>query len=527
MPFRRDAGAPHEIRELGILSMHPIAKFKAASGQVLAGALLATTAIVLGGSNPSASQAISEAAKPGLPSNREIFGYVQDLVDFGPRRTGTEANVKTADYIANKFRDFGLRDVAVETGTTTQWSASKWGLSIDGVGIPAFYMRHSFNTGKEGSFSTGSDGIKAEFIYVGNRKDLTGIDVRGKVVVADVELGTINMAAIQRGANLVYDPAKTLNVKSRLDPFTPNNFPFNFASAVKGGAVGFIGILSNYMDSNRFYNEDVAYFVDDDFHLSLPGLWLSRKEGDVVKAMLREKPNAVGRLDLEGEVKKVRYRTVLGHLPGQNRETIMVQSHHDSGFSGAVEDATGVAEVLALARYYGHNAQKPRNRSMVFVAMDSHFTGYEAHEDFAKNKIGSAGLDVVANVTVEHVAREMEIKNGEAKMTGHVDPRVFITSPSLIDLTSRTVQQRDYRRSLVISTKAFPHEAGLPTDVGPIRKITGIPVISLISAPAYLYDISDTLDKVAVDQLQPTASVVSELLDGLDTMPRGEIGLDK
>lgn len=164
---------------------------------------------------------------------------------------------------------------------------------------------------------------------------------------------------------------------------------------------------------------------------------------------------------------------------------------------------------------------------MMFVAMDSHFTGYEAHEDFAKNKIVGAGLDVVANVTVEHVAREMKIENGAAKMTGQVEPRVFIASPSLLDLTSRAVQRRDYRRSLVLSTKTFPHEAGIPTDVGTIRKITGIPVISLLSAPAYLYDISDTLDKVAVEELQPTASVVADLLDALDTMPREKIGRDK
>ena len=336
-------------------------KNRTAYGQVSLGLLAAAGALLVAGSASTVSQAGAGTEEPDLPSNREIFSYVQDLVDFGPRRTGTEANVKTANYIASKFAAFGLRDVTIETGSTTQWSADKWGLAVDGVRIPAFYMRHSFHPGKEGRFSSGADGIRAEFVYVGNRKDLTGIDVRGKIVVADVELGSIDMATIQGGASLVYDPAKTLSAAARPDPFTPNNFPYNFASATKEGAVGFVGILSNYLDSNRFYNEDLSYFIGDDFHFSLPGLWLSRKDGDELKAMLRRKPNAAGRLDLDGEVKKVQYRTVVGHLPGRDKETLMVQSHHDSGFTGAVEDASGVAEVLALPATMGANR---RNRAI-------------------------------------------------------------------------------------------------------------------------------------------------------------------
>lgn len=186
-----------------------------------------------------------------------------------------------------------------------------------------------------------------------------------------------------------------------------------------------------------------------------------------------------------------------------------------------------MAEVLALAKYYGLQPPSARERSMMFVVMDSHFTGYEAHEDFAKNNILKAGLDVVANVTVEHIAREMVVKDGKAVMTGEVDPRLFITSPSLLEITSKQVEKNDYRRSMVLSTELFEHDEGLPTDVGVIQLLTGMPVISLISAPVYLYDIADTLDKVAVEELQPTAILAADLLDALDTMPREKLGRDE
>jgi hypothetical protein len=80
---------------------------------------------------------------------------------------------------------------------------------------------------------------------------------------------------------------------------------------------------------------------------------------------------------------------------------------------------------------------------------------------------------------------------------------------------------------MVLSTEMIGGEEGIPTDVGPIQRIVGFPVISLISAPPYLYDVSDTLDKVAEEQLNPTANLVADLVDALDTMPRDKLGRDE
>lgn len=491
--------------------------------------LLATIVLSMAAaaSSPASADGAHRAgAHEGMPSSREIFGYVQDITDFGPRRTGSQANIETAGYIAEKFRQAGLTDVTIEKGKTFQWSATKWGLTVGGSEIPAFYMRHSFHPGHAGTFRTPQGGLKAPLVYVGNKQDLSGIDVKGKIVIADVELGQLNMKQILGAASAVHDPEKTLPTGSKLDPFTPNNFPYNVASAMEGGAVGFVGVLNNYIDSNRFYNEDLDYFMDDK-PMSIPGLWVNRKDGERLKALAKRPGSSEAHMVLEGSLDQVQYRTVVGFLPGRSPETLMVQSHHDSGFAGAVEDASGTAAVIALAKYYGKQPAKSRKRSMMFAVMDTHFTGYESHVDLAKKYILSQAVDVVANVTVEHIAREMVIENGEAKMTGLVEPRVLLTSPSLVGLAGRTIKNRDYRRSLVVGTELFKHEEGIPTDFGVIQKLTGVPVISLISAPAYLYDISDTLDKVAVEELQPTALLAVDLLDGLDAMPRGALGHDK
>lgn len=71
---------------------------------------------------PAASGSAS-SERNGMPGNREIFAWVQDIVSFGSRRTGSEAGIRAADYMAAQFRAFGLEDVTIEQGSATQWEA--------------------------------------------------------------------------------------------------------------------------------------------------------------------------------------------------------------------------------------------------------------------------------------------------------------------------------------------------------------------------------------------------------------------
>lgn len=465
---------------------------------------------------PSQTQVIEHE---GMPSNREILGWIQDLVSMGPRRTGSEAGLKAASYVAHKFEKFGLEDVIIETGHAPQWEADDWSLSVDGTDIPTFYIRHSFHPGKSGEFSTGPNGLNAEVIYVGDRTDLKGIDVKGKVVVANVELGKINTTGARILAESVYDPDNDIFDTPKLDPYTPNVFPYNYASAMKGGAVGFVGILTNYIDSNRFYNEDLSFAIEGSAHMSIPGLWVTNTEGELIKTLLNNKQNNLATMHFDGRVKDTKYHTVIGYLSGASDQTILVQSHHDSGFVGAVEDGSGTAEVLALAKYYGSRSASERERRMMFVTMDTHFTAYESHDDFVKKYIEGEehNKNIVVDVAVEHVGLEMMVKDGKGHMTGKVEPRIFITSELLLELNSELVVKRDYRRTVVLPATMF--EPTIPTDASPYYD-AGIPVISMITAPTYLYDISDTLDKVAVEELQPTALLFADIIDRLDEAPR-------
>jgi hypothetical protein len=78
---------------------------------------------------------------------------------------------------------------------------------------------------------------------------------------------------------------------------------------------------------------------------------------------------------------KVRYReglstgNVWGVLPGSTRRKVLILAHHDSYFEGADDNATGVANLLAIARHFSALPLSQRRHTIVFVATPAHHAG--------------------------------------------------------------------------------------------------------------------------------------------------------
>ena len=236
----------------------------------------------------------------------------------------------------------------------------------------------------------------------------------------------------------------------------------------------------------------------------------------------------IATMTLDGQNRFVDANSVVGVIPGNGDETILIQSHHDSAFNGAVEDGSGTAELLALATYYAQAPADQRTRRLLFQSMDTHFTDYESHQHlFDRFVNGPEDFKIVAQVGVEHIGLEAQLdETGQIVMTGLVEPRLLFVSPSLLDLVISTVEAHDYRRTVTFSTEfSIENEFGLSTDVWVPNLDHGVPVISLISAPIYLYAMQDSLDRIAVEELQPTAALFVDIIDQINTM--SEIPLDR
>jgi hypothetical protein len=91
----------------------------------------------------------------------------------------------------------------------------------------------------------------------------------------------------------------------------------------------------------------------------IPGLFLKDSSGKELLNLLKTQPSGLrGRVTLLGETEESTSGNIIVHVPGQKNAAMLVNTHHDAGWSGAVQDASGVAVVMGLAAFY---SQFPSN----------------------------------------------------------------------------------------------------------------------------------------------------------------------
>jgi len=467
-----------------------------------------------------------------LPSDDEIMRTIYEVTSRGPRRVGTPGGDFAVDYVRGKFKDYGMTGVHVEETPTYAWEAVRHGLKVDGQVIDSSPVTYSMSASRTavGTQATPAGGLTAPLIDVGfgTAAEVQKQDVNGKIVMFDLKF-LLPLAGLVPFTEFFWDPDNTL-ITSPTTLIGANPFITTFTDAAKaaidGGAVGFVGVLEDYFDSNKYYNEFYRKFVP-----TIPGLWVTRKDGARMREALAANPAAKATLDMETRRWKANAHAVVGYLEGKSKDAVMVQTHHDSGYTGAVEDGSGVGEVMALAKHYSAQPAASREKSMMFVTFDSHWSGYMAHFAFVKRHIthrdpAKEPHRIVANVTLEHIAKYASRgADGALVVSDLPEPRGIFENmaPSLKTVMAEAIVRNDLRRATLLNGTVF-QPVGIPTDASAVLA-GGVPTASLISGPLYLYDAADTYDKVAKDELQKVAKAFVEITDAIDETPSDQIGI--
>ncbi|MFI6517482.1 M28 family peptidase [Spirillospora sp. NPDC050679] len=471
-----------------------------------------------------AANAESRPATIEVPTTASLMRTVGDLVGFAPRSTGSPGGLKAAGYVAGRFRKAGLTNVHYETATSYDWKPSDYSLKVGGTAIDAFPISHSFiNSDSAPSTKTlGPGGRAAQVVDIGDSGSVPA-SAKGKWVVFNLKF-QVPLLALLPVSTFVWDPRFSLldpAVALSANPFLTNQEDVVEAAA-KAGAAGVIGVLDDYFESNKYHNEDVVT-------MRMPGMWITKKTGARLRSLLAKNGNRAT-MKLTVKRRAVTARTVVGFLEGKTKDTVMVQSHHDSQGPGAVEDGTGTAAVIGLADYYGARAAagERRDKTLMFVTMDTHFTGYESHQALVKKYITDKKTPyrIVANASVEHIAkRAVTAKDGSLKILDQTEPRGIFQNVSqpLQHKLNGLVVRHDMRSTAVLNAPLTMQILGaIPTDADYLFQAE-IPTISLISGPLYLYDEADTIDKVDQKQMRPTTKFFAGVIDMYDAAPSSSI----
>lgn len=509
---------------LASLRTAAIASLSIAASALAAGSAHATLIYPTGGTAPRPTPST-------LPTNTEIFEHIENLTAHGPRRIGTDADARAAQYVADEFRSYGLTGVTTVDTPSYSWEALSHSLSVGGAPIDAFPSAYSQNALGDwtGTKSTPAGGLQAPVVDIGTggANAIKKQDVRGKIVLFDLKF-TLPTAALLLDTQYLYDPNDTL-LTSPATLKQANPYITTYLSVLKAaqeaGAVGFVGVLSDYFDSNKYFNEFYGRLT-----VTIPGMWVSPIEGVRMRQLLAAQSAPSMNLELTTRRTQVMAHTVYAYLEGKSKDTVMVQSHHDSVWEGAVEDGSGTAEVLALAKHFSAQGAGTRKKSMMFITFDSHFSGYQAHGAFLNSRFLHSDTNtdphrIVANVTLEHIGKAALVgKDKSLQVSDLPEPRGIFANvnDSLKRKVAGAIKRNKLERTVLLNGN-LTQPVGIPTDASGVV-IAGIPVVSLIAGPMYMYDEEDTLDKVAVDQLQPVAKAFAEVIDDLDAAPSGTIG---
>ncbi len=444
---------------------------------------------------------VGEVREELLTDSATMMGWIAEVVAQGIRRPGYAADGWTEQWAAEHLRRLGLEDVTLDPVAVERFEPLSCTLEVwhsdtpsDRTPFPCF----------PAPFTAAAD-LEADLAFATFEENE---DLGGKIAVNRDPLLVLPQTVFTGFATWYHDPTGEVPTHVQTLPFGAR---LNGAldPALEAGAAGYVGILTMPWETDRYY---VPY---DAVERPIPGVWLSPGNGARLTDFVADRP-ARARLAVERTLAPAVSHNVTGVLRGASEEWIVIGSHHDGPWASAVEDASGIALVLAQASYWSRVPASERPFHLLFLLNGGHVAGgaglrhfVDTHQDFLSN-------DVVVEIHLEHAAREARGVDGVLVPTDAPEWRWWFTSfiAPLEELVADAICKESLERSLIMPPEGFPPGSEHPpTDAAFFHPLA--PIVSFLTAPVYLFDQADTLDQVHEPSLVPLSRAAVRIVEGL------------
>lgn len=456
------------------------------------------------------SKSIFTRSKPNLAGSDEMYGWAKELIDLTNqypqyRRYGTEGSHAAAKWIYNKLISFGFEQVEEQFFDVEIKEYTDYQLTVQNETIPAYFM--------QGAAYTAPEGITHELIYAGAQLDPTA-DYSNKIVVMDLpSQEKVPTSILKQMGTYTYDPEDFLDDTHWFQGGVPANFPVCYYQAAEQGAAGFIGIFNDFLSGSAEIFPDPTFRVQT----KIPGLFLGKYDGEKLIAKLQQQQPVQATMILCGQDKVVPTSNIVAVLPGYKEASILLNTHHDAGFSGAVQDGSGVVALLGIAKYFSKIPSNFRQKTLIFVFDSAH---YAWNYPFGANMFQKMNPEQLSKVTlsigVEHIGVYAEETENGFVPTDGPEPRFLFTPANqyLQKITEEAIQKNNMIRT-VIPTK------GAVAFLGETQSyfLQDVPSFSLIAGPKYLFTKEDTLDKLCTQQLPVVVATFVDIVDKVMYLP--------
>ncbi|MBS4224706.1 M28 family peptidase [Lederbergia citrea] len=356
--------------------------------------------------NKSEKTAAIESANNKYLSKVDVdysFNFAKSLEEFksneklGYRPAGSEAEIKTGNKIFEEMKKIGLTEVTRDEFTVDTWEFEK----AD--------MKYTDENGKEhlfvlGGYQTNFDtkGFKEfEVVYAGKgtKNDLAGLDVKGKLVIVDIN---------QREEWWVNYPAYQAHVKDA-------------AAVIVVQEGGYSEVDSNALNAQDICGPDDA-----------PVFSMSQNDAEVLKKSISAsktgsyKVNFDAKSVVEFDGKTYNY---YGKIIGKDPESyIILSAHYDSYFAGFQDDNAAIALMLGIAKGLVDSGYQPE-KTIIFNALAAEEWGvsntrydwstgaynqiFNIHPEWVGKAVANINFELPAyeHTTMDEIRSVYELKN--------------------------------------------------------------------------------------------------------------------
>lgn len=419
---------------------------------------------------------------------REVIAISYRSRDAGDvmwgRIAGTKSETWTNEWADAKFRGLGLQDIRRQPfDLPPQWFPVSFDFSV----VTAGAAPRKFATGRPatGSASTPPGGLEVDAVWVGlgSAADFIGRDVRGKAAVILNEIGEAagSQTAAWMGAS---------------------------KRAQDNGAAAIVLIYGNTGNMTAWGPMGAG--------VTLPGFAIGYEDGLALRELIGTgKPV---KLRLRSEVKRVsglKSTSVWGTLPGATDENIIVMAHQDAYFDGALDNASGLAVMVALAEHFAKVPQAQRRRSILFVATAGHHAGspnslwLHEHRDTALAK-------TALMINCEHVSATEAYVFRDAKQRANTfSPlRYYINGSSrLSDIMFGALR--------TFGVASFPDWQDGAGEMGHAK--LDAPSLQVLRSPDDKHSDQDTIEWVPAAGLEAVTRAYAKIIDQVNKLERKQL----
>lgn len=291
------------------------------------------------------------------------------------RLPGTEEDRQTRAYLKTALETLGFEVTEQPFTVPRDWRPLSWraGYSVKGKRTT---LTSAFPTGE--TAGTAAQGIQAEAIWLGlgAEPDFIDRDVKGKAVI-------IYSSLVPGG--------RSHSASGRSKLFYSNR------RATEAGAALVINIMGVPGDAQ--FNPLGA----PSSSFGVPLITINQDEGFALRDALGAGEKVVVDLTLDvAELTDIPTANLLARLPGRSDEEIFLAAHTDGFFQGAMDNGSGIATGLEVARYFAGMPVSERDRTLVLFFFPDHHHGeyglrlFEQAYDWQK---------VAMAITLEHTSQ--------------------------------------------------------------------------------------------------------------------------